>query len=80
MIDEEFTNLRSQFVASNHGGSRYMPFAFTEQGVAMLSSILNTNSFLVSLSNKKHCLYLPFLKSLYLQLVFQISLNLIYLQ
>ena len=37
---EEFEFLRSQFVTSNQrGGTRYMPFAFTEQGVAMLSSI-----------------------------------------
>ena len=38
----EFENLRSQFVISKHGGIRYMPFAFTEQGVAMLSSILRS--------------------------------------
>jgi predicted RNA-binding protein with EMAP domain len=29
-------------VTSNYGGTRYMPFAFTEQGVAMLSSVLNS--------------------------------------
>ena len=40
---EEFEFLRSQFVTSNQrGGTRYMPFAFTDQGVAMLSSILNS--------------------------------------
>ena len=41
---EEFANLRSQFVTSsgNHGGRRYAPYAFTEQGVAMLSSVLNS--------------------------------------
>jgi hypothetical protein len=38
-----FINLRSQFVTSSWGGSRYLPFAFTEQGVAMLSSILNSD-------------------------------------
>jgi hypothetical protein len=37
---EEFTNLRSQFVTSSWGGARYKPMAFTEQGVAMLSSVL----------------------------------------
>jgi hypothetical protein len=37
----ELENLRSQIVTSNRGGLRYMPFAFTEQGVAMLSSVLN---------------------------------------
>ncbi len=39
---DEFNNLRSQFVISSWGGLRYMPMAFTEQGVAMLSSILNS--------------------------------------
>jgi ORF6N domain len=35
--------LRSQFVTSNsRGGARYRPFAFTEQGVAMLSSVLRS--------------------------------------
>ena len=37
-------NLRSQIVTSNigRGGRRYLPFVFTEQGVAMLSSVLNS--------------------------------------
>ena len=39
---EGFNNLRSQFVTSSWGGSRYLPFAFTEQGVAMLSSVLGS--------------------------------------
>lgn len=36
--------LRSQFVTSSgaHGGRRYRPFAFTEHGIAMLSSVLNS--------------------------------------
>ncbi len=38
----EFENLTSQIVMSNRGGTRYLPFAFTEQGVAMLSSVLNS--------------------------------------
>ncbi len=38
----EFENLRSQIVTSSWGGRRYLPMAFTEQGVAMLSSILNS--------------------------------------
>ncbi|MBI4712237.1 MAG: ORF6N domain-containing protein [Planctomycetes bacterium] len=38
----EFQNLRSQIVTSSWGGRRYLPFAFTEQGVAMLSSVLNS--------------------------------------
>ena len=39
---EEWTNLRSQIATSSWGGKRYLPFAFTEQGVAMLSSVLNS--------------------------------------
>jgi len=42
LTKEEFTNLRSQFVTSSWGGRRYLPYAFTEQGVAMLSSVLNS--------------------------------------
>lgn len=43
--NEEFTNWRSQFVTSNSDrmGLRYAPMAFTEQGVAMLSGILNSD-------------------------------------
>ena len=41
---EEVSSLRSQFVTSKkgRGGRRYAPFAFTEQGVAMLSGILTS--------------------------------------
>ena len=42
---QEFTDLRSQFVTSSSsqwGGTRYKPMAFTEQGVAMLSSVLRS--------------------------------------
>jgi hypothetical protein len=43
MTKEEFANLRSQIVTSSQwGGRRYLPYAFTEQGVAMLSSVLNS--------------------------------------
>ena len=42
LSNEEFTFLRSQFVTSRWGGARYVPMAFTEQGVAMLSSVLNS--------------------------------------
>jgi hypothetical protein len=40
----EFDSLRSQFVTSNKskGGRRYLPYVFTEQGIAMLSSVLNS--------------------------------------
>ena len=38
------SELKSQFASSStgHGGRRYLPYAFTEQGVAMLSSVLNS--------------------------------------
>ena len=39
---EEFENLRCNISTSNHGGIRYLPFAFTEQGVSMLSSVLKS--------------------------------------
>jgi hypothetical protein len=43
LTEEEFKILRSQFVTSSWGGARYRPNAFTEQGVAMLASILNSD-------------------------------------
>ena len=42
LTPEEFNALRSQFVISKRGGRRYLPYAFTEQGVAMLSSVLRS--------------------------------------
>ena len=41
---DEYENLRSQIVTSSleHGGRRYLPFVYTEQGVAMLSAILRS--------------------------------------
>ena len=42
MTDSEFSNLKSQFVTSSWGGRRKLPLAFTEQGVAMLSSVLHS--------------------------------------
>jgi len=51
LTQEEFENLRSQFVTSSlvsqnttpkHGGRRYLPFVFTEQGVSMLSAVLRS--------------------------------------
>jgi hypothetical protein len=43
LTKEEFDGLRSQIVTSKRGGTRYLPMAFTEQGVAMLSGILNSS-------------------------------------
>jgi phage regulator Rha-like protein len=53
LTEDEYENLRSQFATSSlksqivtsrgrHGGRRYLPFAFTEHGVIMLSSVLNS--------------------------------------
>ncbi len=39
---QEVDNLRCQFGISRWGGTRYRPYAFTEQGVAMLSSVLRS--------------------------------------
>lgn len=39
---QEFNHLRSQTVTSSWGGRRYAPYVFTEQGVAMLSSVLKS--------------------------------------
>lgn len=44
--EEEFKNLRSQFATSSsnkHGGRRYPPYVFTEQGIAMLSAVLKSD-------------------------------------
>ena len=44
LTSEEYEYLRSHFATSSegnaHGGRRYMPYAFTEQGIAMLSAVL----------------------------------------
>jgi hypothetical protein len=44
LTEQEFVNLRSQIVTSSsgYGGRRYRPWAFTEQGVAMLSGVLRS--------------------------------------
>jgi phage regulator Rha-like protein len=44
LSEKEFKNLISQNVTSSWGGTRKLPFAFTEQGVAMLSSVLNSET------------------------------------
>ncbi len=41
---EEFENLRCKIGTSSWGGSRYSPFAFTQEGVAMLSSVLRSST------------------------------------
>jgi len=44
LTNDEWDSLRSQFVTSksNRGGRRYIPYVFTEQGVSMLSSVINS--------------------------------------
>jgi hypothetical protein len=43
LTEQEFHNLKSQIVTSSWGGKRKLPYVFTEQGVAMLSGILNSD-------------------------------------
>jgi hypothetical protein len=45
LTEKEFSNLKSQIVtSSDHGGRRYLPYVFTEQGVAMLSAVLRSKT------------------------------------
>jgi hypothetical protein len=44
LTQDEWQNLKSQFATSSWGGIRKLPYAFTEQGVAMLSSILHSET------------------------------------
>jgi phage regulator Rha-like protein len=43
LTKKEFETLRCNFSTSKRGGTRYMPFAFTEHGVTMLASVLNSD-------------------------------------
>ncbi len=43
LTQQEFDDLRSQIVTSSWGSRRYSPYAFTEQGIAMLSSVAFKN-------------------------------------
>ena len=43
LTKEEFDSLRCNFSTSKRGGIRYMPFAFSEHGVAQLSAVLNSD-------------------------------------
>ena len=44
ITQEEFDSLKSQIVTSSWGGTRKLPNAFTEQGLAMLSGVLNSDT------------------------------------
>jgi hypothetical protein len=43
LTKKELTDLRCQFDTSSWGGIRYLPYVFTEQGIAMLSGLLNSD-------------------------------------
>jgi hypothetical protein len=43
LAKEEWENLMSQIATSSWGGTRKLPYAFTEQGIAMLSGLLNSD-------------------------------------
>ncbi len=43
LTESEFKNLKSQNATSSWGGRRTLPYAFTEHGVLMLSSVLNSD-------------------------------------
>ena len=43
LTNDEYKSLRTQIATSKRGGIRYNPMVFTEQGVAMLSSVLNSD-------------------------------------
>ena len=43
LTPEEYGILKSQFVTSSWGGTRKLPYVFTEQGLAMLSGLLNSD-------------------------------------
>jgi len=55
LTDEEFEVLRSQIATSKRGGRRYVPYAFTEHGILMLSSVLNikTTQYYVKILDMK---------------------------
>ena len=44
IIQKKFENLRYQLGTSSWGGSRYLPYSFTEHGITMLSSILKSDT------------------------------------
>lgn len=55
--DNEFQILKSQIATSRHGGKRKLPLVFTEHGVLMLSSVLNSKQAIQV--NIHLCVYLP---------------------
>ena len=47
LTEKEWENLKSQFATSSRGGRRTLPYVFTEHGVLMLSSVLNSERAIV---------------------------------
>ncbi len=60
LTKEEFDNLIFQFGTSRWGGTRKLPSAFTEQGVAMLSSVLHSDRAIIV---NIHIIRIPFYSS-----------------
>ena len=54
--ESEMGILRSQIVTSSWGGRRYLPYAFTEQGAAMLSTVLHSETA-IKISIKREACY-----------------------
>lgn len=57
--------LSTQIATSNRGGTRYLPYVFTEQGVAMLSGILNSDQAIrmparMNPFGREYCYYASF--------------------
>jgi len=51
LTTKEFENLRCQIGISSWGGTRFLPFAFTELGISMLSSVLNSKTAIATNRN-----------------------------
>jgi hypothetical protein len=75
LTQEENTALRSQIVILNRGQhSKYLPFAFTEQGIAMLSSVLNSSKAIeVNIQIMRTFVQLRKIASNYQDLVYKIE-------
>jgi hypothetical protein len=54
LTNEEFGNLKFHFGTSSWGGTRKLPYAFAENGVAMLSSVLNSKLAIQERGRRTH--------------------------
>jgi len=58
LMDEEWKNLRLQIVTFSKDTRKYRPFAFTEHGILMLSSVLNSDRAIdINMQVTSHALY-----------------------